>query len=149
MLKFNHLTNLFIQELTTKKSDQSKAGKGAPFRPLFGNIDYQLKRHKLWNSLEVHVIYALFYLLCSNKKGYLELKMYLMAEDKDVFDPYFIAQYLLVPVNTIVNNYFLPWMMRPWEVLFKVEKPKTSIDHNGQRLEFFGIHITFETDKNC
>src|SRR5207253_1074627 len=86
-------------------------------------IDYQLKR-KEWLNLEVHVIYAIFYLLCTNKEGFLELKKYLVTEDKDLVDPYFIAQYLLVPVNTIVNNYLLPWMMKPWENLNLVEKTK-------------------------
>ena len=111
-----------MQQLTVRKSDQSKAGHGPIFQPLFVNIDYQLKRKDLWASLEVHAVYALFYILCTNKNGYLEFRKYLCTKDKDVFDPLFIAQYLLVPVNTIVNNYLLPWMMGLWENLFKVKK---------------------------
>ena len=90
-----------------------KGGAVFPFRPLFTGISHQLKRGTLWNNLEVHVIYALVYLLCTNKNGLSEFKMYLAARDPQVFDPHFIAQYLLVPINTIVKFYLLPWMMEP------------------------------------
>ena len=123
-LKFNLLTNLFMQQLTVWNSDQLKAGHGPPFQPLFGNIDYQLKRRALWPSLEIHVVYALFYILCTNKNGYLEFKKYLLVKDKNVFDPHFIAQYLLAPVNTIVKTWLLPWMMEPWEDLKSDPKTK-------------------------
>ena len=75
-------------------------------------IDYQLKRKKMWNSLEVHAIYGLFYLMCMSQEGLLHLKSFFSVEDLRVLDPIFIAQYLLVPVNTIVDNYLLPWMIK-------------------------------------
>ena len=108
-LKFYHCINLSVQVLFTEK-----IGQAAPFRPLFGNLSNNLKRKNLWPSLEVHVIYALCYLLCVNLRGCLELKKYLFATDPQVFDPNFIAQYLLVPVNTIVKTCLLPWMMKSY-----------------------------------
>src|SRR5688500_3840694 len=137
MLKLNLLTNLFMQQLTVQNSDQSKAGHGPPFRPLFGNIDYQLKRRAIWPNLEVHVVYALFYILCTNKNGYLEFRKYLSAKDKNVFDPYFIAQYLLAPVNTIVKTWLLPWMMKPWAYLLTENKTKNQHLARQTKAEIF------------
>ena len=87
-----------------------------PYRPLFGDFDRNLKRRNLWNSVEVHVIYALVFTLCMSRDGVKELKKYFSAEDQDVFDPFFIAQYLLAPVNTIVKNSLLPWMMEKLQI---------------------------------
>ena len=56
--------------------------------------------------------------------------MYLSAKDKDVFDPHFIAQYLLAPVNTIVKTWLLPWMMEPYENL-KLD-PKTKNQYRAR-----------------
>ncbi|HEX5978949.1 MAG TPA: hypothetical protein VFY68_16825, partial [Nitrososphaeraceae archaeon] len=44
-------------------------------------------------------------------EGLSVLKRYFSAKDQEVFEPLFIAQYLFVPVNTIVKNSLLPWMM--------------------------------------
>ena len=44
-------------------------------------------------------------------KGLRVLKSYFSAKDQEVFEPLFIAQYLFVPVNTIVKKSLLPWMM--------------------------------------
>jgi len=78
-------------------------------------IDYQLKRNKMWNCLEVHAIYGLFYLMCMSQEGLLHLKSFFSVEDQRVLDPIIIAQYLLVPVSTIVDNYLLPWMMKEYD----------------------------------
>ena len=127
MMELTHLINLLVQVLSTKKGSQLKAsqskkgklkgGQVFPYCPLFTGISYQLKRYKLWNNLEVHAIYALVYLLCTNKNGIIEFKKYLSAKDPQVFDPHFIAQYLLVPINTIVKFCLLPWMMIEYEEL--------------------------------
>jgi len=82
-----------------------------PYHPLFNEYEKNLKRKELWSSVEVHVIYTLVYTLCMSQSGVNQLRKYMGAEDPDVFDPLFIAQYLLVPVNTIVKNCLLPWMM--------------------------------------
>jgi hypothetical protein len=84
------------------------------YRPLFGTLNANLKREKQWKSVEVHAIYALVYLLCTSKEGVLQLKNYLSAKDERVFHPLFIAQYLLIPVNTIVKNSLQDWMMEPY-----------------------------------
>ena len=78
-------------------------------------IEYQLKKKKMWNCLEVHAIYGLFYLMCMSHEGLLHLKSFFSVEDHRVLDPIFIAQDLLVLVNTIVNNYLLPWMMKEYD----------------------------------
>ena len=65
----------------------------------------------MWNSVEVHAIYALFYTLCMSREGIIQLRNYLGANDSSVFEPLFIAQYLLCPVNTIVYHGFVDWMM--------------------------------------
>jgi len=78
-------------------------------------LDWNLKRWKIWGSLEVHVVYALIYTMCTNRKGLRLLKTYLAGKNQQVFDPYFIAQYLLVPVNTIVTNTLLPWMLKEYK----------------------------------
>jgi hypothetical protein len=82
------------------------------YRPLFSKLDENLKRRKLWNSVEVHALYALFYTLCMSREGIIELRNYLGANDTSVFEPLFIAQYLLCPVNTIVNHSLVDWMMK-------------------------------------
>lgn len=49
-----------------------------------------------------------------SKEGIFKLRNYLGANDSSVFDPLFIAQYLLCPVNTIVSNGFVDWMMEKY-----------------------------------
>jgi len=111
-------SNTVIQILATEK------GKEGSYRPLFGNLNTNLKRGNDWKSVEVHAIYALVYLLCTSKEGVLQLKNYLSAKDERVFHPLFIAQYLLIPVNTIVKNSLQDWMMEPYytEEVQKSEK---------------------------
>ena len=140
VLKITHLIDLFVQVFNTEKGSKLKAVKlvngtlkgGAvfPFRLLFTGIYHQLKRTQVWNSLEVHVIYAFVYLLCTNKNGLYEFKTYLGAKDSQVFDPHFIAQYLLVPINTIVKFYLLPWMMEPH---YKMRKDNSVAIRNQYR----------------
>jgi hypothetical protein len=62
--------------------------------------------------VEVHAIFGLAYLLFMSKEGVQEFRNYLLADDPDVFEPLYIAQYLLVPVNTIVKSTLHPWMMK-------------------------------------
>ena len=69
---------------------------------------------KLWNSVEVHAIYEFVYSLCTSEEGVQQFRNYFSAEDPKVFDPLFIAQYLLIPVNTIVKQCLKPWMMETY-----------------------------------
>src|SRR5207253_1223255 len=41
-------------------------------------------------------------------------KEYLSSNGQDIFDPIFIAQYLLSPVNTNVKTSLHPWMMKAY-----------------------------------
>src|SRR5687767_12193258 len=50
-------------------------------------------------------------------EGVIKLETYFSAEDQKVFEPLFIAQYLFAPVNTIVKNSLLPWMMEQIGIL--------------------------------
>jgi hypothetical protein len=68
----------------------------------------------MWNSVEVHAIYGLFYTLCMSQEGLQHLRDFFSAKDTSVYHPLFIAQYLLVPVNTIVKSCLLPWMMEKY-----------------------------------
>ena len=49
-----------------------------------------------------------------SREGIKELREYLGANDTSVFEPLFIAQYLLCPVNTIVQDGLLDWMMKKY-----------------------------------
>lgn len=60
-----------------------------------------------------------------SKEGFLYLQKFLGANDANVFEPLFIAQYLLVPINTIVQHYLLPWMLKDW-ILPDKEKSEKS-----------------------
>ena len=55
--------------------------------------------------------------MCTSKRGIYRLKEYFGIEDPPLYEPLFFAQYLLVPVNTIVKNYLLPWMMKDYSTL--------------------------------
>ena len=78
------------------------------FRPNFSILNKNLKRAPIWPSVEAHVVYAFIYTMCMTKDGFFCLKNYLSCEDIKVFDPYFIGQFLLIPVNTIVKEFLLP-----------------------------------------
>jgi hypothetical protein len=80
---------------------------------LFQSICKNLKRAIIWNSLEVHAIYGFFYNVCTSREGLQQIINYFSAEDPDVFDPVFIAQYLLAPINTIVKT-FEEWMLEAY-----------------------------------
>ena len=55
--------------------------------------------------------------MCTSKNGIKRLKEYLATVDHEVFEPLFIAQFLFAPVNTIVKQYLLPWMMNDYPAL--------------------------------
>ena len=55
----------------------------------------------------MHALYRFFFILCMSHEGINHLRNYLSCEDQKVFHPLFIAQYLFIPINTIVNKYLL------------------------------------------
>ena len=78
------------------------------FCPLpMSSIQSNLKLHSVWSSPKVHAIYGFFFILCISHKGINHLRTYLSCEDQKVFHPLFIVQYLLIPINTIVDKYLL------------------------------------------
>ena len=60
--------------------------------------------------VEVHVIYELFYTLCMSQEGLQNLKKYFSADEPNIHDPFFMAQFLIIPTNTIVKKIILPWL---------------------------------------
>src|SRR6476660_6019975 len=82
------------------------------YRPItYEELTKNLKRRDVWNCVEVHVIYALIYNLGMSQEGVKELKKFVAAEDLKVFEPLFLAQYVMCPVNTIINESLVPWIM--------------------------------------
>src|SRR5687768_3988396 len=108
-MTFVTLIILYLQMLCTE------SGLAASFRPIFSTLNLILKRKDIWNSVEVHVIYTLIYTLCTNQEELIFFRQYLLCDDQQVFEPYFIAQYLFVPMNTIVKSSLLPWMMSKYQ----------------------------------
>ena len=75
--------------------------------PPMSSIQSNLMLCNVWSSPKVHTLYRLFIILCMSHKGIKHLRNYLSCEDQKVFHLFFIAQYLLIPINTIVNKYLL------------------------------------------
>src|SRR5687767_13408979 len=50
-----------------------------------------------------------------SEEGYDHFNSFFSAEDSRIYEPLFIAQYLFAPVNTIVMQFLLPWMMKKYE----------------------------------
>src|SRR5687767_13639114 len=114
------------------------------YRPNFGDFDTNLKRKNLWNSVEVHAIYALFYSMCMSLEGIVQLKKYFSAQDQDVFEPLFIAQYLFVPANTIVKNSLSPWMMEKLGIPLVKKLPNKKQARKNKAVVFLKYSVLVE-----
>jgi hypothetical protein len=62
-----------------------------------------LKQTKVWKSIEVHAIYALFFIVRYSQEGLQILKDFLDSSHNDIYDPVFLAQMVLRPLNSIVD----------------------------------------------
>src|SRR5687767_14938073 len=79
-----------------------------------------------------------------SKDGLLHLKNYLSCEDQEVYEPYFIAQYLLAPINTSVKCSFHPWMMNEYEIpTTKQEEKKPLVGHQLGKLMKSKIYLKY------
>ena len=96
------------------------------FQPCFTEYDFNLKRKGIWNCAEVHAIYGFWYTLCTSKEGINHFRYFLSCNDQKVFEPLFIAQYLLMPVNTIAKNYLYPMMIKPYDAPGKKNRQNSS-----------------------
>ena len=67
-----------------------------------------LKKGKIWNSIEVHAIYALFFILGYSVEGLQVLKTFLNSEHEEIYHPVLLAQMLLSPLNSIVDDVLIP-----------------------------------------
>ena len=91
---------LFDQTITNKVA-------GELYRPSFGRLGLNLKKKKTWRSIEVHAIYALFFILGYSREGLQILKDFLDSKYDEIYDPLFLAQMVLSPLNTIVDETLL------------------------------------------
>ena len=83
MFTIIQLKILFLQWLVSKLCEQA-------YRLLYkGLLDSNLKRDDMWNSVEVHAIYALFYTMCTTEEGLNLLSQYFSSSDKQIYEPIF------------------------------------------------------------
>ena len=65
-----------------------------------------------------------------SQEGINHFQNYLSCEDQKVFHPLFIAQYLLIPINTIVNKY-------PLQLFFANTEEKEKVNKDGSLTKKF------------
>ena len=75
----------------------------------------------MWKNLEVHVIYEIVYTLCMSRMGFLAFQKYFSSDDPHIHEPFFIAQFILAPINTIVKKTLVPWMMEEYPMNTEVK----------------------------
>src|SRR5687768_749302 len=73
-----------------------------------------------------------------------QFRNYVSCDDQQVYEPYFIAQYLLAPVNTTVKNTLLPWMMKEYKIPTTPKKGKTHTTRELGRLLKAKIYLKYE-----
>lgn len=98
----------------------------------YEDLTKNLQRRDVWNCVEVHVIYALIHNLGMSQEGVKELKKFVTAEDLKVFDPLFLAQYVMCPVNTIVNKSLVPWLKHQNEMELPKKHKKSTPEKKVQ-----------------
>ena len=76
----NNLSNVRLFQCLVTDTTKKVA-----YRPLFKKLWENLKRKTIWNNVEVHAIYALFYTLCISSEGTMELRNYMGANELRVF----------------------------------------------------------------
>jgi hypothetical protein len=89
-------------------SNENKGAKQRACRPNYARLGTNLKKKDEWRNIEVHAIYALFYILGFSLEGLQVLKKFLNSNHEEIFDPLFLAQMVLSPLNTIVESLLLP-----------------------------------------
>ena len=85
-----------MQNLTT-------VGSGEPYLPNLSRLGRNLKLKTTWCSIEVHAIYSLFFIIGNSKEGLQVLKNFLDSDHTDIYDPLYLAQMILSPINDIVE----------------------------------------------
>jgi hypothetical protein len=92
--------------LTTKSV--TNVSLGQQFRPNYARLGQNLRKLKIWKSIEVHAIYALFFILGYSTEGLQVLKTFLDSEHEEIYHPVLLAQMVLSPLNSIVDDVLLP-----------------------------------------
>jgi hypothetical protein len=85
-----------------------KVNTGRDYRPSYARLGQNLKKSTQWKSIEVHAIYAVFFILGFSAEGLQVLKKFLNSFHDDIYDPLFLAQMVLSPLNSIVDELLLP-----------------------------------------
>jgi hypothetical protein len=74
----------------------------------------------------VHTIYALFYIVGYSEEALQIFKDFLDCKDEDIYDPLFLAQMVLSPLNTIVDEVLIP-LARQEEVFIAGPKERNKL----------------------
>ena len=76
-----------------------------------------------------------------SQEGLQNLKRYFSADKPNIHDPFFMAQFLIIPTNTIVKNIILPWLQD--KLVPKGEDPDEYVKKNicrGKNHKAEGLH---------
>jgi hypothetical protein len=102
---------------------------GQEFRPNYARLGQNLKKGKIWNSVEVHAIYALFFILGYSTEGLQVLKTFLNSEHEEIYHPVLLAQMVLSPLNSIVDDVLIPLVERECDLeLMKNREAKAKLN---------------------
>jgi hypothetical protein len=73
------------------------------YSPVARHLLLNLKQTNVWKSVEVHAIYALFFIVGYSQEGLQILKDFLDSTHNNIYDPVFLAQMVLRPLNSIID----------------------------------------------
>ena len=71
---------------------------------------------KVWRSIEVHAIYALFFNLGYSLEGLQVLQKFLDSTHDEIFHPLFLAQMVLGPINSIIEDVLLKVAQQDYQI---------------------------------
>jgi hypothetical protein len=89
---------------------------GRPYRPCYARLAQNLKKQKEWRSIEVHAIYSLFFILGYSLEGLRVLQKFLNSTHDEIYNPLFLAQMVLSPLNSIIQDVLILEAQDEYEV---------------------------------
>ena len=144
---------LFLQTVTNTTS-------GEKYRPSFTHLGSNLKKAKIWKSIEVHAIYSLYFIIGYSREGLQVWKDFLNSDYKDIYDPIFLAQMVLIsPLNSIVDDVLIRLAEKEGIVLNPLNSGRNKMHKLNMLFRFdilhslldilqkFGREPTFENQK--
>jgi hypothetical protein len=137
LIFFNHHQNV------------TKVNVGLPHRPNCARLSQNLKKKEEWRSIEVHAVCSLFFVPGCSAEGLEVLRKFLKAEDELMFNPAFLAQMVLSPLNSIVDDVLLPSATHENDHTVPVERNKKAKLNTLFRFDILcqmlGVPMTFGT----